>query len=29
VGSVSDVARDFEVSKQVASKQVDTLVVRG
>jgi DNA-binding MarR family transcriptional regulator len=29
VGSVSDVARDFEVSKQAASKLIDTLVIRG
>ncbi|MBS1862367.1 MAG: MarR family transcriptional regulator [Actinobacteria bacterium] len=29
VGSVGDVARDFGVSKQAASKLIDTLVVRG
>lgn len=29
VGSVSDVARDFGVSKQAASKLIDTLVIRG
>src|ERR1700733_12532444 len=29
VGSVSDVARDFGVSKQAASKLIDALVVRG
>ena len=29
VGSVSDVARDFSVSKQAASKLIDTLVIRG
>ena len=29
VGSVGDVARDFGVSKQAASKLIDTLVIRG
>jgi DNA-binding MarR family transcriptional regulator len=29
VGSVGDVARDFGISKQAASKLIDTLVVRG
>lgn len=29
VGSAGDVARDFKVSKQAASKLIDTLVVRG
>lgn len=29
VGSASDVARDFGVSKQAASKLIDTLVIRG
>jgi DNA-binding MarR family transcriptional regulator len=29
VGSVGDVARDFRVSKQAASKLIDTLVIRG
>lgn len=29
VGSASDVGRDFGVSKQAASKLIDTLVVRG
>lgn len=29
VGGASDVARDFHVSKQAASKLIDTLVVRG
>jgi len=29
VGSAGDVARDFKVSKQAASKLIDTLVIRG
>jgi DNA-binding MarR family transcriptional regulator len=29
VGSASDVAHDFGVSKQAASKLIDTLVIRG
>src|ERR1700753_1955435 len=29
VGSAGDVARDFGVSKQAASKLIDTLVIRG
>jgi DNA-binding MarR family transcriptional regulator len=29
VGSASDVARDFRISKQAASKLIDTLVMRG
>jgi len=29
VGSASDVARDFGISKQAASKLIDTLVIRG
>jgi DNA-binding MarR family transcriptional regulator len=29
VGSVGDVARDFRISKQAASKLIDTLVIRG